>query len=317
MWLFLHRLKMECTYWYPAQTVVARVRCFVYWVDCGLCTVVACTSHHHQQCTIYHRGEGEEDKSRNASSLFCIILLFFCAVLWHCWLGGRKGIRPVKMGWWRWSLLSPDGVAPIRMVGVSASVNLLLHHKVQKFSSGTGSPGWSRKKGRKTVVVVCRLIYSVCTTCLCGIQCLIEMFRFKLVYHLHNQLCFPFVKHESVAVVLLVDRRIPVWAAELQTPYALTISILHVGCHFCFAAIIFWLDCYFCVTVGRTCLLARWEIRLFIRTPLMIWWANVSRMTTLNRFLRLFIFVILCYENMVSSSYRFVVHAGPVFLQFL
>ena len=36
---------------------------------------------------------------------------------------------------------------------MSASVNLPLHHKVQKFSSGTGSPGWSRKKGRKTVVV--------------------------------------------------------------------------------------------------------------------------------------------------------------------
>jgi len=28
---------------------------------------------------------------------------------------------------------------------VSASVNLPLHCKVQKFSSGTGSPGWSRK----------------------------------------------------------------------------------------------------------------------------------------------------------------------------
>jgi len=41
-----------------------------------------------------------------------------------------------------------------RMVGVSASVNLPLHHKVQKFSSGTGSPKWSRKKGHKTVVVV-------------------------------------------------------------------------------------------------------------------------------------------------------------------
>jgi len=40
------------------------------------------------------------------------------------------------------------------MVGMSASVNLLLHHKVQKFSSGTGSPGWSRKQGRKTVVEV-------------------------------------------------------------------------------------------------------------------------------------------------------------------
>ena len=36
---------------------------------------------------------------------------------------------------------------------MSASVNLPLHHEVQKFSSGTGSPGWSRKKGRKTVVV--------------------------------------------------------------------------------------------------------------------------------------------------------------------
>ena len=37
---------------------------------------------------------------------------------------------------------------------MSASVNLPLLHKVQKFSSGTGSPGWSRNKGRKTVVVV-------------------------------------------------------------------------------------------------------------------------------------------------------------------
>jgi len=36
---------------------------------------------------------------------------------------------------------------------VSASVNLPLHHKVQKFSSGTGTPGWFRKKSRKAVVV--------------------------------------------------------------------------------------------------------------------------------------------------------------------
>jgi len=40
------------------------------------------------------------------------------------------------------------------MVGVSASVNLPLHHKVEKFSSGIGSPGWSRKNGHKMVVVV-------------------------------------------------------------------------------------------------------------------------------------------------------------------
>jgi len=52
-------------------------------------------------------------------------------------------------------MVSPDGVAPSQMVGVSASVNLPLHHKVQKFSSGTGSPRWSRQKGCKVVVVWC------------------------------------------------------------------------------------------------------------------------------------------------------------------
>jgi len=51
------------------------------------------------------------------------------------------------------------------MVGVSASVNLPLHHKVQKFSSGTGSPGWSQKKGHKTVVCVCM--------CVCVCVCII------------------------------------------------------------------------------------------------------------------------------------------------
>jgi len=58
-------------------------------------------------------------------------------------------------GWWGWALVSPDGVAPSRMVSVSASVNLPLYHKVQKFSSGTGSPGQSRTKGRKMVACVC------------------------------------------------------------------------------------------------------------------------------------------------------------------
>jgi len=71
-------------------------------------------------------------------------------------VGRQEGHPACKKygGWWRRALVSPDGVAPIQMVGVSASVNLDLHHKVQKFSSGTGSPRWSRKKGRKTVVVV-------------------------------------------------------------------------------------------------------------------------------------------------------------------
>ena len=68
-------------------------------------------------------------------------------------------------GWWRKALVSPDGVAPSRMVGVSAFVNFPLHHKVQKFSSVIGSPGWSRKKGRKTVVVVVVDNTSIHTRC--------------------------------------------------------------------------------------------------------------------------------------------------------
>jgi len=50
-------------------------------------------------------------------------------------------------------VVRPDGVVPSQMVGVSASVNLPLRHKVQKFFFGTGSPGWSLKKGRKAAVV--------------------------------------------------------------------------------------------------------------------------------------------------------------------
>jgi len=70
-------------------------------------------------------------------------------------VGWQEGHPACKNGgWWRLALVSPDGVAPSRMVGVSASVNFPLHHKVQMFSSGTGTPGWSQKKGRKTVVVV-------------------------------------------------------------------------------------------------------------------------------------------------------------------
>ena len=52
-------------------------------------------------------------------------------------------------GWWRLALVSPDGVAPSQMVGVFASVNLPLHHKVQKFSSGIAHPGGPGKRAVK------------------------------------------------------------------------------------------------------------------------------------------------------------------------
>jgi len=96
-------------------------------------------------------GDGTGNTVEENSSVFSLIRMrWLPSVLWHCWLGGRKGIWPVKNGGWcRWALVSLDGVAPSRMVGVSASVNLPLHHKVQKFFSGTGSSGWSRKRAVK------------------------------------------------------------------------------------------------------------------------------------------------------------------------
>jgi len=52
-------------------------------------------------------------------------------------------------------LIGPDGVVPNWIVGASASSYPPYQHKVQKkLSSGTGSPGWSQKRGHKMVVVV-------------------------------------------------------------------------------------------------------------------------------------------------------------------
>jgi len=100
------------------------------------------------------------------------------------------------------ALVSPDGVARSRMVSVSASVNLPLHHKVQKFSSGTSSPGWPRKKGCKTAVVwwlqlslkVCNFhllgdmtsYHSSITTTKC---CATSQKRFQLVFAVTFEFC--------------------------------------------------------------------------------------------------------------------------------
>jgi len=81
-----------------------------------------------------------------------------------CYLLNTYVLFMMDGGWWTWALVSSDRVAPSRMVGVSVSVNLPLHYEVQTFSSSTGAPGWSRKKGRKMVVVWCGVV--VVTYCL-------------------------------------------------------------------------------------------------------------------------------------------------------
>jgi len=69
-------------------------------------------------------------------------------------VGWQEGHPACKKygGWWRWALVSPDKVAPNQMVGVSASFILPLHRKVQKFCSGTSSPG---RPGKRDVKWLC------------------------------------------------------------------------------------------------------------------------------------------------------------------
>jgi len=54
-------------------------------------------------------------------------------------------------GWWRWALVRLDGVAPSRIIGVSASVNLPLHHKVHSRTSflAPAHPGGPGKRAVK------------------------------------------------------------------------------------------------------------------------------------------------------------------------
>ena len=78
------------------------------------------------------------------------------SVLWRCWLGGRKGIRPVKNrvvecccgclsgAWCRLAYGPADATA--------THCHLLQQNPDWFYLSGSGSPGWSRKKGRKTGV---------------------------------------------------------------------------------------------------------------------------------------------------------------------
>jgi len=71
-------------------------------------------------------------------------------------LGGRKGIQPVKNmgGWWRWALVSLDGVVPSQMVGVCL---LLIFPCIMKSRNSLLAPAHldgPRNKGHKTVVVV-------------------------------------------------------------------------------------------------------------------------------------------------------------------
>ena len=105
---------------------------------------------------------------------FLCVFCDLCPPAMFLWAGcpscrSTNSVKALKeMGeWWRWALVSPDGVAPSRMVNVSASVNHPLHHKVRSSVLAPARPGCPGKKGRKTVVSVCVCVSSTRIIVIC------------------------------------------------------------------------------------------------------------------------------------------------------
>ena len=94
------------------------------------------------------------------------------SVLWHCWLAGSKGIWPVKNGgWWRWAVVSPDGVAPSWMVSVSA---LLIFPCTIKSRSSFLAPAHRGGPGKGVVKWLYQLVVNPAMHCECLASCMME-----------------------------------------------------------------------------------------------------------------------------------------------
>jgi len=88
------------------------------------------------------------------------------SVLWHCWLGGRKGIRPVKnMGqWWRLALVVWMEWRP---VGGSVFLPLLISPCTIKSRSSLLAPAHPGGPGKRAIQRVC--------VCVCDLCCIFQI----------------------------------------------------------------------------------------------------------------------------------------------
>jgi len=79
-----------------------------------------------------------------------VLVAFSALTLLDGWQEGHPARKIIWGRWCRWAMVSPDGVAPSRKVGVSASVNLPLA------TAHPGGPGkMAVKRLRCGVVYVC------------------------------------------------------------------------------------------------------------------------------------------------------------------
>jgi len=107
------------------------------------------------------------------------------SVLWHCWLGGRKGIRPVKNEWWGTGMvICLERDADLHMAQLMPlPLTVSCFSKIQigftfLVPAHPGSPGkWAIKQ-----VCVCLWFYRPYAICPCCQSFILFYFVFVLFY---------------------------------------------------------------------------------------------------------------------------------------
>ena len=119
------------------------------------------------QSAVFQEYHGQPDRQKHSwFDMFLGMMTFLKDILWCCWLGGRKGIQPVKnwvVGCWRGCLgwgadlhaYSPVDATASLPLTVSCSSKSWLVLTFLFYLSGTCSPGWSRTYSRRAVKRLC------------------------------------------------------------------------------------------------------------------------------------------------------------------
>jgi len=94
---------------------------------------------------------------------------FMPSVIWRCWLGGRKGIWPVKnwvLGCWRGCVSGSRCRFAYGPADATATLYLAPVNPYWFNVSGAGLPGWSRTKSKRAVkLLVCVWFYCISVYC--------------------------------------------------------------------------------------------------------------------------------------------------------
>ena len=88
---FFHTVTSQHTY-HPNSGDVGRLSCHTQF--CSAFIFSYCLRHRHYNCASFKTAFCGTDE------YFHLCRARMPSVLWRCWLGGRKGIRPVKTEWW-------------------------------------------------------------------------------------------------------------------------------------------------------------------------------------------------------------------------